>query len=62
MIITVTRAFCMGGKRQEVGSTIEMSDSLGRELIGQNKAVKDDAVMTFAASPKPEKSKEKKDA
>ena len=62
MIITVTRAFCLGGQRQDVGSTIDMPDALARELIGQNKAVRDDAVMTFTASPKPEKSKEKKDA
>ena len=38
MKVTVTRAFLLGGKRHEVGTSTEVSDSVGRELIAAGKA------------------------
>jgi hypothetical protein len=36
--IEVTRAFLLAGVRQEVGSSVELADSLARELIATGKA------------------------
>ena len=38
MRITVTRAFLIGGERQEVGSTVEVSDTFARELVQTGRA------------------------
>jgi hypothetical protein len=36
--IQVLRAFCIAGLRQEVGSIIDVADSLGREVVQMGKA------------------------
>lgn len=38
MKVIVQRAFLLGGQPQGVGSTVEVSDALGRELIYTGKA------------------------
>ena len=40
-LVTVTRAFCIAGLRQEVGSVVEVSDSLAIELAALGKASRD---------------------
>jgi hypothetical protein len=37
--LTVTRAFCIAGARQEVGATVEVTEALGRELASMGKAI-----------------------
>lgn len=38
MRIKVLRAFCIAGLRQEVGSILDVPDSLGREVLQMRKA------------------------
>lgn len=38
MQITATRAFLLGGKRVEPGTTLEVEDPLARLLVAANKA------------------------
>lgn len=38
MKIKATRAFLLGGKRHEVGASVEVTDGVGRELIASGKA------------------------
>ena len=38
MKVNVTRAFLLGGKLHEVGTSVEVSDSVARELIASGKA------------------------
>ena len=38
MKITVQRAFLIGGKRHDVGASLDVADSVARELIASNKA------------------------
>ena len=38
MRINVTRAFLLGGKRHEVGTSVEVTDSVARELFAAGKA------------------------
>lgn len=38
MKVTLLRAMCFAGVRQEAGSEAEVSDSLARELIAQKRA------------------------
>lgn len=59
--IEVTRAFLLAGKRQEVGTRLELDLVLASELISLNKAVRTAAVQpvvtsggtTPAETPKP---------
>jgi hypothetical protein len=36
--LTVVRAFCIDGSRQEVGTVVEVSDALAVELVSLGKA------------------------
>lgn len=38
MRVTVTRAFLIGGERQEVGTTVDVDEAFARELIAMGKA------------------------
>lgn len=38
MKVSLNRAMCFGGARQEVGATIELPNPLARELISQGRA------------------------
>lgn len=58
-LVTVTRAFCIAGLRQEVGSVVEVSDGLAIELVALGKASRD--VVPAPASEAPPKRKAKKD-
>lgn len=37
--LTVTRAFCIAGVRQELGATVEVTEALGRELASMGKVI-----------------------
>lgn len=51
MKITVTRAFLLGGKRHEVGTSAEVSDGVGRELIASGKAERAQAALLAPPGP-----------
>jgi hypothetical protein len=60
--VTVVRAFCIGGTRQEPGSIVEVPVPLARELTDLGKAapVKDEPAVTPVRDepdPEPEKPK-----
>ncbi len=56
-LVTVTRAFCIAGLRQEVGSVVEVSDGLAIELVALGKASRD-VVPAPPAAPKRKAKKE----
>lgn len=51
MKVNVTRAFLLAGKRQEVGTSVEVSDSVGRELVASGKAERDKAAPPAPPGP-----------
>lgn len=49
MKVTVTRAFCLAGLRQEVGQVVEVTPALAAELVAYGKASYEVAVVAEEA-------------
>lgn len=57
--VTVTRAFCVHGKRLEVGAALEVAESVARQLMSDGKAV---AFIEKAIAKKADTPEQKPDA
>ncbi|MBP8788623.1 MAG: hypothetical protein KBH41_14355 [Azonexus sp.] len=57
-LVTVTRAFCLAGLRQEVGAVVDVSDSLAAELVAYGKASRDVLPTPASEAPKRKAKKE----
>lgn len=60
--VKVTRAFLVGGKRQEVGTVLDVDLVLAGELTSAGKAVRIPPKVEAKPEPKVEKPKEKSNA
>ena len=55
--VTVTRAFCLAGLRQEVGTVVDVTPALAAELVANGKASRE-VIVAAEEAPKRKAKKE----